>query len=188
MTCSAESCALEMCEPWLETPLTSTRSSSGDTTANKNGCVCHAPISVIMGNYHRCRFSGRCKRGVKVKNSATVTCFTLEQVEIIRPHRPDNKISQTFKRRCCSIADKEVMNSSWAQEELHTFYASSSSLLRCNTCVSLKRRESSQGKWLLMCFRYCLVFHSCERSYLIYEASSSHRRITAGIPRAQISK
>lgn len=177
-------------------PLTSTRTFSGDTTANKNARVCHAPVSVIMGNHRRCRFSGRCEEVSKGEEFSAV--WSLRRSDGFHTPAGRNyqspqtrRISQTFKRSCHSIADKEVMNSlcsSWAQEVLHTFYARSSSLLRCNTCVSLKRRKSSQGKWLLMCFRYCLVFHSCERSYLIYEASSSHRRITAGIPRAQISK
>lgn len=31
------------------------------------------------------------------------------------------------------------------------------SVVRCNTCVSLKRRESSQGKCPWMCFRYCFI-------------------------------
>lgn len=62
------------------------------------------------------------------------------------------------------------------------------SVVRCNTWVSRKQHESSWGKCLLICFRYCFIAVSSLTSSVKLPPHTEGSLYLTGIPQAQISK
>lgn len=177
----AESCTLEVC--WDAAHLNVTAATQEQT---ETSLFCHAQISVIMCNYHHCRFSGRCKgvrKGLVEEFSVFEVCdrltrFTLKPEQVRTHPTPKTRSvcpilmslsAQEQWEKKTVFQEPSAGAAVWKQTKRWTLCAPPEhkqecictafmlSFVRCNAWVSLKRRKSSQGKCLLIRFRYCFI-------------------------------